>query len=105
MVDPDSNILKLRSEVLERMNASDLTYGREGDEDEEVKGRGVGRLRRIRPASTFFVGRQPGERGWRSLKIGPTSNGSNVRGTSTPRSLSPNGQPAENNKWKQPVRI
>lgn len=104
MVEPGSNILELRSEVLEGTNASERTYGKEDIAGGDDKGGDARCLRRIRPARTLVVEREPGNRGWR-LAIGPTSNGLNVRGTSTPGCLSPNGQPAENNKWKQPARI
>ena len=53
---------------------------------------------------TVSVRRQPGIRGWRGSGI-PTANSSNVWGTSSPSFRSPNGEPAENNRWNCPRRM
>ena len=53
---------------------------------------------------TVSVWRQPGGRGWPNTGV-PTTNSSNVIGTSIPGRRVPNGQPAENNKVNPPLRI
>ena len=113
MVELYSSILKNKYEELEETDATKRTYGigveggdveDEDAEGEDVWGEGVGSARRIRLVRMLFVERQPGGRD-RVGTIRPTSNGLKVRGTSMPSCLSPKGQPAENNKWKQPLRI
>ena len=109
MVELYSNILEHKSEVLEETNVTERTYGTGDVEGGDIEGgnaedEDVGNERRIRLTRTLFVERQPGDRDWAG-KISPTSNGLKVRGTSTPNFLSPNGRPAENNKWKRPLQI
>ena len=52
MVEPDSNILELRPEVLEGMDVSEWTHGREDVESEDAES-----LRRSRLGRTVFVER------------------------------------------------
>ena len=58
----------------------------------------------VSDVSSMWVPTQPGRRGWFDSGV-PTVNCSNVLGTSTPRSRSPKGEPAENNRWNRPPRM
>ena len=101
MVEADSNILEYKSETLNEIGLTEWTYG-DGTGDWDVEAGGIGGrdeegIRGARVGRTPFVQRNPAGRGARSI-IPPAFNCLKVRGTSTPKFLSPNGRPAENNR-------